>query len=153
MTAKELLIHQTRVRLADFIETVRKFPQGKLDWKPAPGARTALDQIQEVATILDFGSMDYKARKMDFKMEEFGAYVESRAKITELDELIRRLEASCEKAIKDIESVPDEELLMPFEMPWPVDFKVVDVLGYQQWNMGYHAAQITYIESLLEKPE
>lgn len=151
MTAQELLVHQTQVRLADFIETVRNFPQDKLEWKPAPGARSALDQIQEVATIVDFGKTDYETRQLSVDTAAWPEYLEERSKLRDVDDLIRRIEVSTGKVVAQIGSTPDGELMQPFEMPWPVEFKVVDILGYMQWNLGYHAAQITYIASMMEE--
>ncbi|RYG46220.1 DinB family protein [bacterium] len=152
MTAQELLIRQSERNLATLIETVRAFPKDKLDWKPAPGARSALNQLQEIATILEMSGDMYGKRKLEFNMDDYGTWVARREQYTDAEELIEMITKTTAHNNEEIAKIADDQLLTPFEMPWPGDFTLVDIMSYHQWNMAYHDAQINYLASMLETP-
>ncbi|RYG39493.1 DinB family protein [bacterium] len=152
MTAQEHLVRLSDRNFQTLSQTVRAFPKDKLDWKPAPGSRSALDQLQEIATILEASGDMYKTYKLEFNPEDFGAWMERRQQYTDAEELLQMIEKVTASNNETIMGIPEEDLVKPFEMPWPGEFRVIDVLGYHPWNMAYHDAQINYIASMLETP-
>ena len=63
MNAADLLERQTRRQLDAFVEAVRSIPADKMAWKPSSGVRSALDLLQECATINDLKPDLYETRK------------------------------------------------------------------------------------------
>jgi uncharacterized damage-inducible protein DinB len=149
MNALELLSDMTRRQVDRFFEAARAIPADKLDWQPAPGARSALDQVQEVATVFQGIPQAVTDRKLEFTPEMYEQMTNERKKVTDLDELERMTRESTERLIEFIQSVPPEELNDVVQMPWPGDFRVAGLLGYHYWNMTYHEGQIYYIGTLL----
>lgn len=149
MTAADYLAHQTHRQLERLIEAVRAIPADKIDWKPTPAARSALDQLQEIATIGDaFPSPD--PRKIEFTPEQFHGWMADRITRTDVDALIDSLRDYTRRQIEQVRAVPTEKYLAPLENPFGADMKVIDGLTYHNWNMAYHEGQIRYIESLLK---
>ena len=149
MNAQELLIHLTEGQMKSLFRAARSLPADKLAWKPAPGARSALDQLQEVATALDQFWAIYTERKIDFDEAKFAKWVEDRSKITSLDELERLTNEGTKKLCDFIRTVPDSAWTEPVQLPFPGEFTMADVLAYHYWNASYHEGQINYIGSLL----
>ncbi|RYD48628.1 MAG: hypothetical protein EOP60_15325 [Sphingomonadales bacterium] len=149
MTAADYLAHQTNRQLERLIEAVRAIPADRMNWSPTPGARSALNQLQEMATIGDaFPSPD--PTKIEFTPEQYGAWVEDMASRTDIEALIDSLRDYTRRQIEAVRAVPTEKYLVPLENPFGADMKVIDGLTYHNWNMAYHEGQIRYIESLLK---
>ena len=151
MNATQLLVHMTRRHLDNFFEVLHELPKDKLDWQPAPGSRSALDMLQEVATVFTGVPDAVRARKLEMTPEMFQQYEVERRKITDVAELEAKTRQGTAKFIEFIESVGDDELGDKVAMPWPGEFTVADLLSYHEWNLAYHAAQIYYIGTMLAK--
>ena len=149
MNAQELLIHLTNKQVEGLFKAARALPADKLDWKPAPGARSALDQLQEIATALPQFWPMYTERKMAWDDAKFAKWMEDRAKITSLDELERLTKESTKELADYIRAFPDAEWTAPVELPFPGEFNMADILSYHYWNCSYHEGQINYIGTLL----
>ena len=149
MDALELITYQTRRQLHSFFEAVHGIPADKIDWQPAPGSRSALDQLQEVAVVFQGIPDAVTNRKLVMTPEDFEQYQADRKKITDVAELERMTREGTEKLLGFLAGVKPEELNENVEMPWPGEFKVADLLNYHNWNMAYHEGQINYIGSLL----
>src|SRR3954470_21464432 len=109
MNAQELLIHLTNKQVDALFRAARALPADKLDWKPAPGARSALDQLQEVATALPQFWPIYTERKMAWDEGKFAKWMEDRAKITSVDELERLTKESRKELCDFIRTVPGSD--------------------------------------------
>lgn len=149
VNALELLADLTRRQVDSLFEAVRQIPADKLDWKPAPGARSALDQLQELATVFSGVPGAVKSRKLDMSPDDFAKYQQERAKLTDPADLEQRIRAQAATMIDFILTIEPEELDDKVEMPWPGDFRVSGMLSYCYWNMSYHEGQIYYISTLL----
>jgi hypothetical protein len=150
MNALELLVHLTNRQIDSVFRAARALPADKLDWKPAPGARSALDQLQEIATASDRFFAIYTERKMEWSDEKFAEWMAERQQITSIDELERICKEQTKRLTDYILTVPESELTAPVELPFPGPFNMADVLSYQYWNASYHEGQINYIATLLE---
>lgn len=149
MNANELLVYLTRRQLKSLFEAARALPADKLDWKPAPEARSALDQLQEFATALSQFGNAWTERKIEFNPEKFTEWKAERSKHTSIDELEKIATEQTEEFIKFLETVKPDDYDLPVDMPFPGEFTMADVLSYHYWNGAYHTGQITYIASLL----
>jgi len=150
MNALELLIYLTEKQVDRVFEVARRLPAEKLDWKPAPGARSALCQLQEIATALpEFWPM-FTERKMEWDGAQFERWMTERAKITSLDELEAITKKNTQLLVEFIKASDANDLTAPVQMPFPGEFNVADILSYHYWNAAYHEGQIMYIASLIE---
>ena len=153
MTACQLLIHLTNNQVADLFKVARSLPQDKLDWKPAPGARSALDQLQEVATALDFFLEGMKQREVKWDEETGQRWEEERAKLTTLDELEAATLRTTKLLTDYLATLTDDELDEKVIVPFPIEMNLGENMAYHYWNMSYHQGQIYYIKSMLTEPE
>ena len=149
MTANELLIHLTRSQVKETFDTARQLPADKLDWQPAPGARSALDQLQELATALDFNWDVYVTRRVEWSAEKAERWKAHRSQFTDIDELERMAMAGTERLSAFLATFDSAEFSAPVEFPIPGEFNMADCLSYHYWNATYHMGQINYIASLL----
>jgi uncharacterized damage-inducible protein DinB len=151
MTANDLLIRQLRRQIDSFFEAVHAIPADKLDWQPSPNSRSALDQLQEVATLFSGVADAVRARKLTFTPEMMEEWLTERKKLTDVAEIEKITREGTEKFIEFIQSLSPDDLSDNVEMPWPGEFQVGDLLSYHYWNMAYHEGQIYYIGTLLKQ--
>lgn len=138
----------TERQIDTLFRDARALPADKLDWKPTPDSRSALDQLQEVATSCDTFREGLKERKIVWSDEMFGAWMAERAKLTDLDALEKHAREGHARLYEDILNLTEAELDEPFEMPFPGEWTVADVLVYYHYNASYHDGQINYIGTL-----
>jgi uncharacterized damage-inducible protein DinB len=136
-------------QLDTLFRDARAIPADKLDWKPTPESRSALDQLQEVATASDTFWDGLMARKIRWEEDVYIKWVAERSHLTTIDALEAHSRASHARLYEYILSLSDEQLEEPFEMPFPGEWKLADVLTYYHYNASYHNGQITYIGTLL----
>ncbi|MCC6404090.1 MAG: DinB family protein [Fimbriimonadaceae bacterium] len=149
MTATEVLVRLIERQQDSFLETLKKVPEDKLDWIPGEGTRSARDQAQEVATILEEFWEIYEKRAMTWDMERWTAYMTSRGQVRSIADLEARLRGISARLIEFIQGLPESELGAETQMPFPGEFLLVDNIHYHVWNMAYHQGQITTILQLL----
>lgn len=149
MTAIDFLIYNTQRRLDAIFEVARTIPADKLDWKASAESRSALDQLQEVATCVDEFWAAHAERKVEWNPEKFVAWQERRGKITDLDELQKIANEEHARLFEAMRGMSEEYLALPVEMPFQRPFTVLDILAYYSWNASYHEGQITFIKTLL----
>lgn len=150
MNATELLCYLTEKQIDRLFEIAHKFPADKLDWKPDGNTRSALDQLQEVSTALTEFLPGIKSRKVEWAPERFAKWVEYRSKITSVDELEKLARESTKELLDYMRTIPEADLDLDVEMPFPGNFKVADVISYHLWNASYHEGQINMLSFMLE---
>jgi len=149
MNALELLSYLTERRVDALFRAARALPTDKLTWKPTPDSRSALDQLQEVATANDQFWPLITEGKAKWSPEIFMKWVEERSKITDLDELEQLTKASTARLLAYLRTLDPAELTRPVELPFPGGpLTLADVVSYQLWNTSYHEGQIMYIGTL-----
>jgi len=149
MTAQELLIHLTQKRVDALFDAARNIPADKLNWKPSENSRSALDQLQECATALARFNPASGQRKIEFDQQMFADWVAERSQITDLAELERICREQTAGLIEGIRKTPNEAFEEKYELPFPGEFKLADILAYHLWNCSYHEGQINQIGTLL----
>lgn len=150
MNAIDLLIYLTERQIDSIFRAAAAIPADKLEWAPTPGNRSALDQLQEVATAPVAFWSAYSERKVEWDQEKFEKWKAERSKITTLPELEKLTRENIAKVVEFMRGLDPSELTAPVELPFPGSYNLADVLAYNYWNMGYHEGQITYIAAMLE---
>jgi uncharacterized damage-inducible protein DinB len=152
VNARELIIYVTVRQNGNLFRAARSLPADRLDWQPSPGRRSALDQIQECATALDLFIESIQDRKLEWTKERYGRWLELRGQYAALDDLERVCGDNTQRWAAYVHSLRDDELDEPVELPFPGEFKLVDLLMYQYWNASYHEGQIEAIRQELPQP-
>jgi hypothetical protein len=152
MDAKQALVRLVQEHTKGFIKAVRCFPKDKLTWQARPKNRTPLDIIQEVATVAWGIPEVVRTRKMTWSEEDFAKMLAARAKLTDVEAIIAKIEAATAMIVAMINATDPADYDNTVEMPWPGDFRIVDMLTYHMWNINYHEGQLIYILMALELP-
>lgn len=150
MNVREYAIYSAERGLAQLFAAARDLPEGKLDWSPKPGVRSALDQLQEVVTAMQAFVDEMKAREVTFDEDQFGAWVMSRSQLQTMADLEAAAEEGMVVYREYVRGLSDEDFDLLVSMPFPGEWKVADMVIYHPWNIAYHLGQISYIKSLLE---
>lgn len=149
MNANELLLFLTRDQIKATFEAARELPSDKLEWKPAPGARSALDQLQEIATAIDFNWEMYTTRRVEWSEEKAERWKQTRSQYTDLDQLEQMALAGADRLESFLKDFNPADYRASVEVPWG-EVVLAECLAYHYWNSAYHHGQIVYIASLLE---
>lgn len=149
MNGTDVLIRQLGRQQDSFLEMVKKVPSEKLAWVPQEGMRSALEQFQEVATVIATHWEIYANKKFEWSLEGFEAWKADRTQIVSIEELEARLRGDTARLIEFTRQLSASELLSITEMPFPGEYCVVDNIYFHIWNMSYHEGQIAYILQLL----
>lgn len=148
MRIQDLIVRQTQRALDDVLRAIEALPEDKRDWKPGEGARSALDQLREMAWAPRF-YMPYLGSG-----EAGAGHEEIRAKAREeVSYEVGRdlaLKATGELCAM-IANVPDDRLEDEVTLPMGggMVMTLAEVLGIHYWNLVYHQGQINYIQTLL----
>ena len=149
MQVPEFLISRTERQLDMLFAAARKLPEDKLDWQPAPGARSALSQLQEIATSVDAFWEAHAKREIVWSEESMAKWQAERSKLTNLDELEAKTRESHARLFDFICTVTPQQLREEVKMPFPGQFDLAYILTYYFYNAAYHEGQINYIASIL----
>jgi uncharacterized damage-inducible protein DinB len=137
---------EDRERLIGLVDWIAKntnhnlnfIPDDKLDWHPAPQAKSALDIAHEIAT-----SVDSIANLM--KTSEYHTTI---ARPTSREEAQAAISAAAEAYITTSRSLSEERLAEPVDF-FGMDMTVDKVLELPVIEATHHHGQIVYIQTLL----
>jgi len=119
----------------------------KRDWSPGGTARTAHDQVAEIA-ILNGKTAELLKTKVMGPLD-FEQFVKDKVALAKDPHGMKRmLDQNTALVVKAIQEVPDADLSIVVEMPWG-PMTISQIMGYPFWNMCYHEGQINYIASIL----
>lgn len=142
MTAQDVLVRVLERNTDSFVRMVRRVPQDRLTWSPGDGVRSALDQFQEVATLVGDHWSVFSDRRMEMTPESFRDWITRRSALTDLDALETRLRADTQRLIEFVRELPEADLSLPVQLPFPGEYRMVDVIQNHAWNLAYHEGQI-----------
>lgn len=152
MRYQDQVVKQTQRALDDVLRAVKALPEDKRDWKPAETARSALNQLQEVAMSPRF----FVPILRDGKMPEFDDHAkEEAARLKKsFDTFEKCREAAMEgtsELCQVISEFPDDRLEEEVTLPFAggTAMTMADVLGLHAWNLTYHHGQVNYIQTML----
>ncbi|MGV3723042.1 MAG: DinB family protein [Actinomycetota bacterium] len=127
---------------ASTILNLQKLPADKLDWKPEPTCKSALDVVAEVTGVMRTSLPMFSGGSMEYQPEP---------PATTLEEACARLQEASNAYVAALEAAGDE-LEQPVETPmgtfwgsYAVVFGLIDLL--------HHHGQLTYLQSLLGDAE
>lgn len=150
MTVQEFIIYITEKEIQALNQAADSLPEDKLDWKPAPGARSALDQLQEAATAMQAFVSDLKAQKVTFDEERMKTWMNSRSQLTSREQINAAFDEGMNLFREYINALDPAEFNNIVEVPMPGEWRVANLAYYHPWNLAYHVGQINYIKSLLD---
>jgi len=141
MTLQEASARFTEKSGAEMLLTLARTPDDKLDWKPEPTARSAMDFMRECAVHCDEWAqlLDSFTWPAQFKTR-IGSIATREEAIAEMNAAVARLVAS-------IREVPDDKLDDLLKAPWeeaPIGIWLTYAAGHNQ----YHIGQMNYIQTL-----
>ncbi|MBS1721971.1 MAG: hypothetical protein JSS66_03070 [Armatimonadetes bacterium] len=133
----------------DLIEAFLRLPEDKRNWSPMGEARTALDQVAEVA-ILNGSTADLlRTRQFDGE-KAMETFMEAKAALVNQgwDAVRSLLESNTEKFVGAINEVSEADMGVEIQMPWgPMTLE--QIMSYPFWNACYHEGQINYIATMI----
>jgi hypothetical protein len=113
-------------------------PDDKLDWKPAPDAKSAMDIAHEIALSADSISNFLTS----------GEYQKNVARPDTRDEAKAAIIAAAETYTKALRSLTAEQLAGNVQFPWG-ETPMSEAIGMPVIESLHHHGQIAYIQTLL----
>jgi hypothetical protein len=151
MTVQELIVAQTKQAADAIVRNFNAIPEEKRDWRPMDAGRSALDLLQECATLAGYATKTIRDKKSpEFDEAKYAEWNEMRKSLT-AEQAEAKLSESSEELYSAILDIPDSDLDAPISLPfgegmiWPL----ADVASMHRWNMNYHLGQLAYIQTLL----
>jgi hypothetical protein len=148
-TIQEFLAEVTTSGVSEIVAALLALPADKRNWKPAPGARSALDQVAECAIVN--GYMAEVIGGLQSTDVALSGLIEGKTALTEGEWTVLKelLESNTRKLAAALRAVPDAMLNVELSIPWGTQ-PLRGFMTYPYWNLAYHLGQINYIRSLLE---
>ncbi|MBN9501006.1 MAG: hypothetical protein BGO01_14390 [Armatimonadetes bacterium 55-13] len=152
MRYQDQLVKQTQKAADDICRSALAVPLDKSDWAPGGEARSALNQMQEVATQVAWFLPILRDRQMpDFDEHARKEAVRIRQSYDTVEKCVAEVRRSTSELSQVIATFPDsameDEITLPFG--GGMVLTMADVLGLPYWNMVYHLGQINQIQLLL----
>jgi len=145
---QEFLVLSTQKAAEDVQAALLNLPEDKRGWKPTDKARSALDQLAEIALLTGY-TADLIATGKWTLGDDFSSYVREKDALSQDWPGIQALlKTNVAKMVSALQGVPDTELETSIDMPWG-PMKMAQIMAYPYWNMSYHEGQINYIGSML----
>lgn len=147
---KELAIQFFKGAVEKTEKTLSFVPQDKLNWKPSPTSRSALEVGAHIAVVIASMAPLYENRQSEpISIQDlFKHLTAEEAKYTSLDSVLALLHSGSARMIKALESIPASELesgtiKTPFgERPLKRFIFVPESHTYE------HAAQIDFLQTI-----
>jgi uncharacterized damage-inducible protein DinB len=147
-TLQNYLVVAIPKAIDDLVAAVKRLPADKVAWSPMGQARTALDQLAEVA-LLNGATAEMLTAKAWTMGDDFAEYEKAKAALaTDLDACLKLLAENSAKVVEVIKGLSDEDLAITIQMPWAA-MTLAQTAMYAYWNPIYHEGQINYIASML----
>lgn len=127
---------------ASTIYNLGKLPADKLDWKPEPTCKSALDVVAEVTGVMRMSMPLFQGGVMEYQPETAAATRE---------EAIARLQEASDAYVAALEAAGDE-LEQPVETPFGTFWGTYSVV-FGMIDLLHHHGQLTYLQSLLGDAE
>jgi len=125
-------------------------PADKLEWEPAEGARSVLDQCRELAMCPTWGAQVITGEMPEWTEEVMAKIKEEQSQWTTVEQCEKVCFERLPALLDLIRNMPDERLsetkFLPFE--GGREFSLVEQMEYPKWNFDYHCGQIAYVQTL-----
>lgn len=155
MRYQDQLVKMTQKAADDLCRAAAAVPPDRIDWSAGGVARSALNQMQEIATSAAFFLPVFQDRQVP-KFDEHAQTeaVRIRQGLDTLEKCIAETRRSMAMLGGAIAAFPDaaldEEITLPFG--GGMTMTMADVLALPYWNLIYHLGQINQIQLILGDP-
>jgi hypothetical protein len=145
------IVKQTQKAVDDICRTAEAMPADKENWSPGEHARSALQQMQEVAAQAAWFLPIIRERRVPEGQHEIQQAMKARASYDTIAKCVEAARSSTAELCQAISEFPegqlDEEVTLPFGGGTVVT--MADVLSLPAWNAIYHLGQINQIQLML----
>ncbi|HJP82147.1 MAG TPA: DinB family protein [Fimbriimonadaceae bacterium] len=145
------IVKQTQKAVDDICRTAEAMPLDKENWTPGEHARSALQQMQEVAAQAAWFLPIIRERRVPEGQHEIQEAMKARASYDTIAKCVEAARSSTAELCQAITEFPegklDEEVTLPFGGGTVVT--MADVLSLPAWNAIYHLGQINQIQLML----
>ena len=148
-TLQSFLARATTKAAEDLVTAFERIPEEKRSWSAMGDARTALDQVAEVA-LLNGSTCSLLEDKKWPEEYDFNDYFAKKAELAGQgwETIKAKLEENTKKAAAVIGALPSDALEQEVSMPWGA-MTIAQIASYPYWNACYHEGQVNYIASML----
>jgi len=151
MRYQDQVVKLTQKALDDVCRAAAAVPDDRLDWVPMGSVRSALNQMQEIATsatwfipVVESGVVPH------FDAETAANHTRFRRTMETLDACVAEARQSTGHLCQAIIAFPDKDLDKEVTMPFGAGTTTMaDVLQMHYWNLVYHLGQINQIQLML----
>jgi len=123
-----------------FWRTLKATPPEKLDWKPAPDARSMRVLAGEVAMTTVYSAELIRSRQSP-------AMPEGDWDTMSLEDLEKAHRGGITDYLKAVRDFPAADLHQEPELSWG-KMNFLQVIAYPYWNLVYHWGQVSYIQTM-----
>ena len=152
MRYQDQVVRATQKALDDVCRAAMSVPAEKLEWVPMGDARSALSQMQEVATAGAWFIPLVRDRKQpEFDEHARREAVRLRKSYDTIEKCVEAARDSTSGLCRAIAAFPDMELEDEMTLPFGggVVMTMADVLGMHHWNLVYHLGHINQLQLML----
>lgn len=149
MRYQDQMVTMTENALKALLVAVKAMPADKLEWKVEGSARSALDQLQEVAQSLLYSIPMLNQRKAEWDMEKFQSLVAERKQWETVEQCEAKMWANFGTYKAVALAFPDSDLSETIWLPFGKGFEstLAEILAYPYWNAVYHLGAINFIQT------
>lgn len=152
MRYQDHIVRTTQKALEDVVRAALALPADKAEWVPMGAARSALSQMQEIATTASF----FLPLILDGEMPMFDEHARNEAvRIRQSNDSIEKCVQAARHSISElcqaISHFPSDQLEEEISLPFGggTTMTKAELLGLPTWNMIYHLGQINQLQLML----
>lgn len=138
--------------MEDIVRSALAVPEDKWEWVPMGSARSALSQMQEIATSGDFFLPIIREGSVpEFDEHARNEAIRIRKAHDTMGKCVEAIRNSVVSLCSEISRFPDDRLDEEISLPFGggINMTMADVLALPSWNMIYHLGQINQLQLML----
>ncbi|MBL8066071.1 MAG: hypothetical protein JNM34_09460 [Chthonomonadaceae bacterium] len=149
MKFQDYIVDTTRAAAHETFRYAKAVPADKVEWQPAEGARSVLQQCRELAMCPGWAEDILTQDGVPEWNEETMATIEKeQSQWTSVEQCEAECNRRLEKFFAYVQTIKDEDLSKTKWLPFDGgrDFTYMEMMDYPRWNFNYHLGQIGYIQ-------
>ncbi len=156
MRYQDHVVRSTQKALEDICRSAQTVPLDKADWAPMGKARSALSQMQEIATAGKWFLPIVRDRTIP-EFDEHAAREAARLRqsFDTIDKCVEAAREHTSELLQAVANFPDDSLEDEIQLPFGggMIMTMAEVLSLHWWNLTYHLGQINQIQLMLGDAE
>jgi uncharacterized damage-inducible protein DinB len=152
MFYQDHIVRSTQKALEDLCRSALAVPEDRAEWVPMGNARSALSQMQEIATAGKwFLPMIRDRVAPEFDEHAAKEAARLRRSYDSIEKCVGAARESTNELLQAIAQFPDEGLEDEVRLPFGggMTMTMAEVLSLHWWNITYHLGQINQIQLML----